>query len=284
MSNLRFHIETAPGYGASQGIMPRFYLQMTELCSFLNVPPHVTEIPSKIQKLIIPELANLYDVYNNLQSAIKEFIKGVQDGAFYKINQDGSTTFIRHKEFEIENLTKDFFIRGKILLIKFFNCAIIADGNFKIKDYFFCDDEKFIKKVANYSSSKSPKFLPLLDVLKTARLDFLSDFNSIRGTIEHEHFELDRFKVIHEEGKIVLVEPVLQNDVLSNKIKFYYENILNLIEKITAYFAGIICEELNFAYRLYVATEPDFPKLMYRYRYRIMEMPFVFETIRCDYK
>lgn len=281
---MKFHIETSPGYGTKQGIMPRFYLQLENICKFLNGEPFLENIPSVFFKKIIPELTNFYDVHQKLQTSIQEFLEGVKDGTFYKIDEDGSTTFLRKKEFEISNLTKDFFIRGKILLVLFFKSDIIVDNNFKISDYYFCDDKKFDTKLSQYSTSKNSKYLPLLNVLKNARLSFLNDFSKTRGDIEHEDFELERFKVVHKEKSATLIEPNFQNEILSKRIAYFYESILDLIEKITIYFAAITCEEKNSFYQLFVATNPDFPNLIYKYHYRIMGMPFVFETIRCEYK
>ena len=123
----------------------------------------------------------------------------------------------------------------------------------------------------------------LNDVLKTERISFLNDFTKIRGAIEHEDFELDRFILNHKDHITTLIEPNFQGNILSNKISFYYDKILELIEKLTIYFAGINCEELNSFYKLYKTVSPDYPNLIYGYKYRIMEMPFVFETIRCGY-
>lgn len=275
-------METMPGYGTKQGIMPRFYLQMSELCNFLNTPAFIQTIPGKFLKDIIPELANFYDVNNNLQTTIKEFLEGVKDGTFYKVSE-GGTSFNRKKEFEISNLTKDFFIRGKILLGKYFKGDIVVDGDFKLSPYYFCDDIKFDAKFSQYNAGKNQKYLPLLNVLKNERLSFLNDFTKTRGAIEHDDFTLDRFKLQHENKITTLIEPDFQGDTLSEKIAFYYNHMLELIEKLTVYFAGINCEELNSVYTLYKTAKPDYPNLIYGYKYRIMETPFVFKTVRCEY-
>lgn len=123
----------------------------------------------------------------------------------------------------------------------------------------------------------------MLNVLKSARFSFLNDFSKSRGAIEHDDFELDRFTLHRQENAVTLKEPNFHNELLSKKIEFYYENIQNLIEKITVYFAGINCEELNAVYKLYKTERPDYPNLIYGYRYRIMEMPFAFKTTRCAY-
>lgn len=283
MGNLQFHLETSPGYGSEQGIIPRFYLQLNELCNFLNAPSFVRIIPEKFLKTIIPELANFYDLNNSLQTTIKEFLVGVRDGTLYRVREDGSSSFIRQKEFEISNLTKDFFIRGKILLVKYFRGDIVVDHDFKLSHYYFCDDTKFQTKYSQYNSAKSQKYLPLLNVLRAARISFLNEFANTRGSIEHDDFELDRFTLHHEDTKTTLIEPNFQGDILSNKIALYYNRILELIEKLTVYFAGINCEEINSFYKLYKTVCPDYPHLIYGYRYRVMEMPFVFETVRCGY-
>ncbi len=280
---MQFHIETSPGYGTKQGIMPRFYLQMENICKFLNGEPFLDKIPSTFLSKIIPELTNFYDVRNKLQSTTQEFIQGVQDGTLFKVANDGSTTFLRKKEFEISNLTKDFFIRGKVLLVLFFKSDILVDGNFKIENFYFCDYKKFESKYSQNQSGQYAKYQPLLNVLQKARLNFLNDFSKTRGDIEHEDFEIERFKLIQEGNTATLQEPNFQGNKLSERIDFYYNQILDLIEKLTVYFAGINCEAKNNFYQLYVATNPDFPKLIYRYHYRIMGMPFVFETIRCDF-
>ena len=119
--------------------------------------------------------------------------------------------------------------------------------------------------------------------MKRARLSFLNDFSKSRGAIEHDDFELDRFTFHRQENGVTLIEPNFHSELLSKKIEFYYENILNLIEKITVYFAGINCEERNSFYKLYKTERPDFPNLIYGYRYRIMEMPFAFKITRCEY-
>ncbi|WP_298390889.1 hypothetical protein [Hydrotalea sp.] len=251
---MKFHIETSPGYGTKQGIMPRFYLQMENICKFLNGEPFLDKIPSTFLSKIIPELTNFYDVRNKLQTTIQEFIQRVQDGTLYRVDTDGSTTFLRKKEFEISNLTKDFFIRGKVLLVLFFKSDILIDGNFKIEDFYFCDDKKFERKCSEYKSGQYAKYLPLLNVLKKARHDFLNEFSRTRGDIEHEDFALERFKLIQEATNATLQEPNFQGNKLSERINFYYEQILDLIEKLTVYFAAINCEAKNNFYQLYVAT------------------------------
>lgn len=52
---MKFRIETQPGYGTKQRIMPRFYMQMKELCSYLGVEPFIDAIPNKFLQKIIDE-------------------------------------------------------------------------------------------------------------------------------------------------------------------------------------------------------------------------------------
>jgi hypothetical protein len=234
---------------------------------------------------VIPDLTNLYDVFYKLRTLIAGYKEGVANGRYFNVNERGHSSFNRLNEVEIYNLTKDFLIRCKIAIVNFVKSGFTDENDFKLADYFFCNSTKFKDKKQQHSRASGGKYLPLLNLIENANVEFLTQLNDIRGAIEHDLFSLPKF-ILHrdEPSSPWLEEPLLQDRLLSDKLSFYYEKSLEFIEKMMAYFIGINGERnLNGFLELHVDNEFDFQNMKYKYRFSLGGTPWSLTSRKCFY-
>lgn len=277
------HIEYDSNHGTSQGIWPRFYLQMIDLGELAIGQEFHERIKIYFEK-VIPDLTNLYDIYHNLCKTITDYKAGVQNGQHFKIDNRGHSSFDRLSEVEIYNQTKDFIIRTKIAIVNFIKCGFANETNFNLSDFFFCPITKLQEKKNQYLKSTDGKYLPLINLIERANTDFLSQLNEIRGSIEHELFSLAKFKLIREDTIATVTEPILQDMMLSEKLSFYYERTLEFIEKTMVYYIGINGEiSKNGFLQLHVDDVHDYAKMNYKYTFSLAGTPWSLTSKRCSY-
>lgn len=278
------HIENISNHGAAQGILPRFFNQMFDLAKMSIGRNELDNQFKKYFKTVIPELIHFYDLYHKLIDAINDYQAGVKQGTYYTLDERNRSTLDKTKEREIGNLINDFFIRGKITIVNFVKSGIISDENFNFGQYYFCDQGKLEQKITDYYANTDGRYLPLLKLLNNANSDFLSSFNKIRGEIEHNQFFINPFQISKTEHRAFVVEPMLTDKPLSMQLEFYYNSILELIEKLLAYYLGINGEILKNGFLLlHIRTDFNYPETKSKYVFSLGGIPSAFPTIRCKY-
>lgn len=279
------HIEYDSNHGTEQGIWTRFYLQIFDLAELAIGKTEFEKRTGLYLEKVIPDLTNLYDVFLKLRTLIGDYKEGVRNGKYFTVNERGHSSFNRLNEVEIYNLTKDFLIRCKIAIVNFVKSGFTDENDFKLSEYFFCSSTKFKDKKQQYSKTSDGRYLPLLNLIENANNDFLEQLNDIRGAIEHDLFSLPKF-ILHRDkpNSPWLEEPVLQGQVLSDKLSFYYEKSLEFIEKIMVYYIGINGERnLKGFLELHVDNEFDFPNMKYKYRFSLGGTPWSLTSKKCLY-
>ena len=116
MSDLVLHSETLSHHGSEKGTWMRFFLQPKDLASSGLCGAEFDIRAGEFFSAAMPEIINFYDIHEELISLIKAFRIGVNNGTFYSVDGRGSSRFDRSLEIRIQNLVKDFFIRGKVTL------------------------------------------------------------------------------------------------------------------------------------------------------------------------
>lgn len=278
-------IEYGNNHGMSQGIIPRFYLQMADLAE-LGIGKNEFDERSNIYfEKVIPDITNIYDIYHKLETLIEDYKAGVSKGVYFTVDERGHSSFNRQNEVEIKNLTKDFIIRCKIAIVNFVKCGFADEGVFKLQSFFFVDHQKFNDRKKQYLKSTDGKYLPLINLIEKANGEFLKPLNDIRGEIEHNLFTLSKFVFNRNaEGAVWLDEPTLQGETLSEKIKYYYEKSLEFIEKTMVYFIGINGEHRMPGFlELHVDDIFDYSNMNYKYRFSLGGTPWSFTSKRCMY-
>lgn len=271
-------------HGTSQGIWPRFYLQMADLGENAIGKDAFDKKASKYFNSVMPELTNLYDTYHKIQGLINDYKEGVSNGTYFKIDSRGQYNFDRGMENEIQNAIKDFFIRGKITVVNFVKSGIIDDATFALPDFYFCDSKKFEVKKDSYLNSTNGKYSPLLAIIEKGNQTFLSELNYIRGKIEHSEFTIAPFNLESSIHGAEVFEPMLEDKIISVKLEYFYENILDFIEKLIAYYYGINGEiNKNGFYQLHIRRGFNYPELKYKYLFALGGLPFAFPTEKCLY-
>jgi hypothetical protein len=278
------HIEYDSNHGTSQGIWTRFYLQMVDLGELAIGKNDFDNRTSVYLEKVIPDLTNLYDIYNKIISTIDDYKTGVENGKYYKINEKGHSSFYRLAEVEIYNLTKDFIIRSKILVVNFMKCGFADERNFKLADFFFCNEIKFIEKKKLYLKKSYGKYSPLLNLIEKAKTEFLNQLNEIRGAIEHDLFSLPKFSLHKNNNSATISEPDLQDQILSIKLKFFYEKILDFVEKMMCYYFGINGEiEKGGFLQFHVDDIFDYSEMRWKYTFALGGTPWSFTSRKCLY-
>jgi hypothetical protein len=91
---------------------------------------------------------------------------------------------------------------------------------------------------------------------------------------------IDKFDFDFNEKKVK--EPIINGMLLSQAIDFYYENILDMIEKLMCYFYGINAHlRSNRNLKLFIVKDFDYKNLKYKF---IISIARFDNLLDCDYK
>ncbi len=263
------------------GIWPRFYLQIQNLAEFSSKS---FDSNTLYRKEVIPEIKNLYDISLLIHNLIQDYVTGLKDGRYYYRTIQGTPTIQTHYERDIVNKVEDFISRGKVLLNHFVDCGIIDESEFDILHFIRVNDQNFKKNKSHYTSTTDRRYLPIINFIDKARNSFLNEFKELREEAQHHFFRLDKFKIQNLNDQILVEEPILEGLPLSTKISFYYENILDFIEKVLVYYFGINGELhlSGFAY-LEVSSDYDHSKQCYKYNFALGGTSWSENAKRCNY-
>jgi hypothetical protein len=274
-------IETSSNHGTEQGIIPRFELQMIDLYRIALENPKEYELNKFVgfSNVVLPEITHFYDINLSMVQKFEVYMNGMIKGEYCKI-QNGIPCFDRSIELEIKDLIKDFFIRGRILLQNFSKSQIIDDNYFCLDKLLIVNDKKFQKnKIEQQALIPDNRYDILYNLIENSRQKFLKDFNDIRGGFEHNQTITDKFDYDFE--KKLVIEPTLKKMKLKYALTFFYENILDLVEKLMCYYFGIKANiRSNGGLKLFIQKDYDYKNL--RYKYIISPIRFN-NLIDCDY-
>lgn len=270
MSNSIFStIDYDRDHGMDQGIWPRFYLQILSLAEMAGGADLFHQKAELYEKEVIPEIKNLYDLHHQLQDAIADYKLGMEDGRYYKKDAHDTTILQTYHERNILNIFKNFIIRGKMLLVHFGKCEIIDENNFILDSFIHVKNQNnFDERKRQYLSSSDCRYLPIINLIDVARTSFLNEFTEHRGEVEHKIYKYGKFDLRVEDGKVIVIEPILMGFPLSQKVLFYYNSMLDLIEKILVYYYGINGERHLQGYALLeVNPNYDYTNQIYKYTF-----------------
>jgi len=252
-------------HGTASGIWPRFFLQMDEIAKLGVGKDEFDKRLGIYMDNVMPQIEKFYDLYQKFLGLNQDYREGIQSGKYYSVDKKGTINHNKIPEREIFNIVKDFFVNGKIMLVNFVKCGIIDDDPFKFETFYFCDEKKFKTRKEDYLNNSNGIFLSLINLLEKSQHNFLQSFNEIRGDIEHNQFIISDYKIENSNQDIIVIEPIFEGRILSETLKFYYENIFDLIEKLIAYFFGIKAEIKSRILQLYVRHEWNYPEMLYKY-------------------
>lgn len=277
MSNQLFKgYSTFTNHGTSQGIIPRFYLQMIEMAQFSFDTANIEDRLESFLNNNISGLTELYDLFIELKSIYIDYRDGLKNGKYYSLDDRGGFKHERSNELVLKKKVKDFFIHGRLVVYNFGKSGVVNDGEFILDNFFFVNDFNFEKNKLNcLKGAVGNKYKLLLEIIEKARKDFLSEFNEIRGDFEHRNFQVKDFEVHVTQNQIEVIEPNLGSGNLLNKIEYFYEQALDLIEVLMALFYGIQAnEKTNGFMTLFRRDKFDYSNLLYKY----VVMPNMYET------
>lgn len=252
-------------HGTSTGIWPRFLMQMSELRQFAIGKKEFDDRTQMYFETVLPEIEKFYDIYHKFKTLLKDYQEGIQSGKYYSLDSNGQTMHNQIPEREISNTAKDFFVYGKIMIVNFVKSGVVDEGPFKLEDFYFSDLKKFQTKKLEYEKNSNCLFIPLIELIGKAQMTFLQPFNKIRGDIEHNHFQIDSFKLEMNHDTAFVFEPLFEGRILSCTLQFYYDNILDFLEKLFVYFLGIKAESQSSIIKLFVRHQFDYPNLLFKY-------------------
>ncbi len=263
-------IEYLSNHGTDQGIIPRFYLQIAEIGELYFKDDK--ERDSKLGKymlVVINDFTTFYDLFKEIETVYSEYIKGLESKEYYKFDGDNKIpTIDRTKELLLYSKIKNFFVQGRILINNWAKSGLVDDEFISLNNLLIVKDSNFIDKKKEYlNNDKSRNYEYLYNLIEKARNNFLKDFNQIRADIEHQNYSFDKFDIKCENDKIIVNQPNLIGKPLMDKIKFFYEEIFELVERTVVVYLGIniyikfkgfmnLCEKENY----------DYSKLDYRYK------------------
>ena len=258
---------TFSNHGTSQGIIPRFYLQMVDMVQFTFDKEGLSE---KLQQFIdtnISDFTEFYDIYTELKEIYIDYREGLISGKYYSIDEKGSFRHDRSKELVLKKKIKEFFIQGRLVVYNFGKSGVIDDKEFILNNFLIVSEKNFEKNKLNFlNSSVGKKYEILLRIIEKARKDFLTSFNQIRADFEHQNLQVDDFKVSINNNRVEVIEPTFGHSNLLTEIEICYKRLLDLIEVLMAYFYGLKAYEKTDGFMaLFKRDEYDYSNLLYKY-------------------
>lgn len=254
-------------HGTEQGIIPRFVLQMLDLEQTAFMPLGRLKKSYKYVNVVSSDFTRFYDLNQEIKIKRSEFYKKLISKQIVETQENGVLSIDRTIETSLLHNVKDFFIKGRILINNWAKSEVITDEYFDLKNLLIVKDSNFSNNTKHYLSlDEHRRYEYLFKLIENGRTQFLSRFNNIRARIEHENFQLhySRIELINDEIKIF--EPLLDNTEMYGLIDYFYENILNLIEKVMVYYYGINAYiNWNESMNLFKRKEIDFDKQLYEY-------------------
>ena len=250
-----------------QGIIPRFILQMLELERIAFMPVGSIKKSYKYVKVASSDFTSFYDLNQEIKIKRKEFIEKIFSREIIEIQKNGTLSIDRTIETHLLEKVKDFFIKGRILVNNWAKSDVVSDEFVDLKNLLIVKDTNFITNTNHYLSlDKHRRYECIFEIIEDGRAQFLSRFNNIRARIEHDDLILNysRIELINDEIRIF--EPLLDNSAMYELVELFYENILNFIEKVMAYFYGINAYiNWNKSMNLFKREELDFDKNLFEY-------------------
>ena len=267
---------TFSNHGTSQGIIPRFYLQMIDMAQFAFDKEGVSEKLQQFLDTNISDFTEFYDIYTELTETYIDYRNGLTNGKYYSIDEKGAFRHDRSKELILKKKTKDFFIQGRLVVYNFGKSGIIDDNEFILNNFLIVSEKNFEKnKLVCLNSSVGKKYEILLQIIEKARKDFLTTFNQIRADFEHQNLQIGDFKVQINNNQVEITEPSFGHSNLLTEIEICYKRLLDLIEVLMAYFYGLQAyEKTNGFMTLFKRDEYNYSNLLYKY----VIMPNMYET------
>ncbi|NVN95340.1 MAG: hypothetical protein HXX18_08670 [Bacteroidetes bacterium] len=254
-------------HGTKQGIIPRFVHQMLDLEEIAFMPIGGLKKSYKYINVAISDFTSFYDLNQEIKIKRNEFYNKLISKEIIETQENGALSIDRTLETNLLENVKAFFIKGRILINNWAKSDVLTDEYFDLKNLLIVNDSNFIKNSNHYLSlDEHRRYEYLLKLIENGRKQFLTRFNNIRARIEHENFQLyySQIELINDEIKIF--EPLLDNTAMYELVDFFYENILNLIEKVMVYYYGINAYlNWNKSMNLFKREEVDFDNQLYEY-------------------
>jgi len=254
-------------HGTKQGIIPRFVLQILDLEDKAFMPIGRLKKSYKYVNVVCSDFTSFYDLNQEIKIKRNEFHKRLISKEIVEIQENGVLSIDRTIETLLLQNVKDFFIKGRILLNNWAKSEVITDDFFDLKNLLIVKDSNFITNSNKYLSlDEHSRYEYLFKLIENGRIQFLNRFNSIRAKIEHEDLTLNYSRIEFINDEIIIFEPLLDNAAMYELVDFFYENILNLIEKVMVYYYGINAYiNWNESMNLFRREEIDFDKKLYEY-------------------
>ena len=276
------HSEGISRHGTETGINPRFVIQMISLWK-KTFGERDSEYEKSIfpfyLKYFLPALEILYDTYHAIIDSNEKYISGLQSGLYFKKDIRGSINLDRSPERDINKKVKDFFIHGKIFLDRWRESKVVYDEYIDMEKLIKTGDANFENIVNEFLSKDSTKrYVPIFNLVREARLKLLNGFKGQRDDVEHDPFMLDKYSLQETQNGIIVHQPVIDGKPLMETLEFYYEGLLDFIEKCMAYFYGINCLAQRHLYKLYVRKDYSYPELLFKYNMHVGDVSHGYEA------
>lgn len=260
--------ETSSNHGTSQGILPRFFLQMYDLAQFALIDKKVLDEKfAPFSENNVSDFTDFYDLFQDIKTIYNEYLNGLKSRKYYSIDENGSYHHDRTQELILKKKIKDFFILGRLLINNFAKSEIIDDNKIVLNDLLIVNDKNFQKNKSRFLENKEGiSYKILFQIIEDSRNEFLNTFNQIRADIEHNNLQIGKFLVKIEKGEIKVKEPSLIKYKLIEELEIFYERILEFIEILMAYYYGLNAYQRTDGFlTLFQRKEYDYTALKYRF-------------------
>jgi hypothetical protein len=234
--------EIVSKHGTQAEIIPRFFLQMSELAkgAFRGTGEDIDARFIAFFEKNIKDFHHLYDIKNEIQAFYSDYKNGLTSGEYFYLDQRKNENLDRSVELKLQQSVRNFYLFTKVLLKNFTLSGIITDQHFDINQLLFVKDENFEKKrITMIEGCPNPNYTYLFEIVKDFRVNWWNRIIGVRDSFEHHAYTICPYQVFMYNKQLVIKEPEINGQNFFEAVLESYSALLDFIETIMAYYYGI---------------------------------------------
>ncbi len=223
-----FQVRKVADIGSSTPWIARLWIGMAKIRDALLDEREHTKFDNRYGP-VLDNCFECYDAMNNLTNMITDHLAKVDSQQIFKFQLNGNFTITETIDFQINQLLKDFFIKGNIAIAHLFSLSKFMGCNIsfirKKKDAEF-------EKAAKKTMARNPTTKPLIDMLRKDRTAWFKYFTGLRDAFEHETLPPLSVQYSGELGKMRAHLPTIDNVHLTDLTSKVWKNLFEFIEDV----------------------------------------------------
>lgn len=228
---MAFQVRKIADVGSSTPWIARLWVGMAQIRDQVLEETQRTKFDNKYMP-ILENLFECYDAMNSLNKVISEHLAKVESQQIFKFQHNNNFNITETIDFRINQLLKDFFIKGNIAmnhlfpLSKFMGCNISFLRKKKDKEF-----ERGAKKLVSHL----PASRSLVDMLRKDRKAWHKYFVGLRDAFEHDTIGSLTVRYSGKPGNVRAYLPTIDNTQLCDLTSKMWGNLFEFVEDVVVF-------------------------------------------------